>query len=313
MGEIFSALGAGLQGLAGGLQQRRENRVQDAQLNMDQREFDLRMKKLGLDLESAEYERDLSIARGTPQEVAQREFQANLAKFAQDAEMFKLKKQLVESQISENESTGKAALMRASGGGKAAKEPPLVDPGIDRAIKEIDSRIKQVGDYLDTRQGAGAAPEELNGIAMQLKDLQDRREMLSNSVINELGMGFPEEVAAPQAPAPEVKPPAIPLMRRLAGNSDKPYPDQVGDLLRPAAQGASKGLGAGLMGLLTGLTGSTTNPIAATMPMPQAGQNVTLDKLNPELVKRMIAAGLLKDASKPAGTFNPWLPYNAQR
>jgi hypothetical protein len=224
MGELFGALGAGLQGLAGGLQQRKQDIRQSKQDMMDQRQFELHMKQLGLALESAQYEHDLQIASGTPKEVAQRNLQDRLRKIQEDAQTAELHKKLIEQQIdaskakalSDTEQSHAMAQYylgqgRQTGGGGKPQPGPL-DGALKLLSNQLERYHKQHSDAI-----ASGDIKRAKQIEAEMVPIQSKFDTLTSAALESQGLTFtPKESAtpeaAPAAPAavtPETAPTAI--------------------------------------------------------------------------------------------------------
>ena len=316
MGNIFSALGLGLQGLQGGLQQRNDNRLRNEQLAMDKdsqamqkRQFELQMKRLGLELEQAEYDKELRIARGDPPDIVERENQQRLANLAREAETFALKKRLIQSQIEENQSQADAALYRATGGDGSSSE---IDTRFEKVAKLAAQKMEQIDKAIDN-----APPgSDVSGlIAERQKIYNEEYEPAIKAQYEQYGvMPSAEPVAEPMAPPNVPAEPANPLdrliniARQSQGQSQSPQPVQpqrlAGQLPNPLnalEQGASLNPLKGLAGLASLIQSQlSTNPFAPTRQIGnQPGNLVTLDKFTPDMVKRAERQGLVQRYGQP--------------
>lgn len=166
MGEaILSGLGAGLRGLQQGLLLKRQMRQDDADRAsqasrdaMQQREFEFRMKQLGLALEGAEFERDYRLAQGTPAEVAEREHQARLNEIAHKAQEWELDKRYKEAQIEKMQTDSDVALYNATGGGKENE----IDTRFEKVAKLAEMKLKQLNEQRDQTLARGGDTSEID-------------------------------------------------------------------------------------------------------------------------------------------------------
>ena len=313
MGAIFEALGGGLRGLQEGLllredmkQRKFQNEGETLERQMQQREFGLRMKQLGLQLEEAEYKRDLRIATGTPQEVAQREYEQDLLKAEREHQKHEAAIKEAESRIRENEAQTEyhrqgGARGRASGvgaGGDGSNDKTNTE-----ALKIIDGQIRVFQGILDNPESAPEDREYANG---QLRQLYDQREILVNSQLAQMGLPMDQfGVGRTEQPSPTAIAKKEPdALERILRPQQETEPVMAGQLKLPdwmTRANPLAGYGGAWSALMEGV--NAYSPLAPREQIPGVG-NVNLNYFTPDMIRRAREQGLVgqPSTSAPPGT-----------
>ena len=204
MGEVFSALGAGLQGFAGGMQQRRENMQQDKKLALDERrqtmaerETELTLKHLGIQLEQAQFNYKKSLAMGTPEEQARKELNDAHLKMELDTQA-KLA-QIENYRAGAKEHEAHAKYFESGGSVGAGEENKAKKEKLD-AINDSLKHLRDDLNYMTMNPGTGSPADKL-----ALKKEINRLEKLHDQ---EAGISAP----AVEEPVPVPPPAAIPFV-----------------------------------------------------------------------------------------------------
>lgn len=215
----LEALAGGLNQLTRGNQRRRDEAREDERFALEKQQVLLQMKRLGLAIEESEFQLAIDKARGTPEEIAQREHEDRLfdiQKRTQDLDLDLAALALDERAVAAQEKQAKASLLSAQrpsrGEGQIGTEILRQLKGqVDGSVKELDQLDDQIDRLREENEkhGDGRFDPEITRLSA-LRPVIFERLQGDQAALREgqLAASGRVEPPTPEVIPPPVKPPA---------------------------------------------------------------------------------------------------------